>query len=63
MLQALILNPHVDSKDLLMKFQAGIRTILGIGPETIHVTFWQKKLSAFCLCPETLCETEFKLMD
>jgi hypothetical protein len=43
-----------------MSFQIGIRTLSRIELEAIHITYWQKKLSTFCLYPETLWNPDFK---
>jgi hypothetical protein len=40
-------------KTVLVKFQKGMKTLLGIGLETICYIL-AKNLSTFCLCPETL---------
>jgi hypothetical protein len=50
----------VEMKTVLLRFQLGIRTLLRIGLEAIYVTYWQRTLSTFCLCLETLWEAEFK---
>jgi hypothetical protein len=38
----------------------GNKDSIGNWTEVIHVIFWQKNLSTFLLCPETLWEAEFK---
>jgi hypothetical protein len=50
----------MDRKDGAMRVQRGMKTLLGIRLEAIHVPLWQRPLSTFYLCPETLWEAELK---
>jgi hypothetical protein len=56
-------NNTMDSEGQSMRFQMGIRTLLGIGLKAMEITFWQRICLHFCLCLENLWETEFKIMD
>jgi hypothetical protein len=50
---------NVDSEGQAQEVQMGMRNILVIRLENVHVIFWQRICGHFFACPETSSEAEF----